>query len=151
MHVLIHLNTSQNASKSFTVTLFKCSKPRRFRGLCPPPPPVLDPLGTLSGPQTPCWISSPLTSNPESAHGYTYVSETQYIGLLYFVKKNFEHAPFCWLFTFITIYFYNISYCVFRPIETTVSTLNLAWLLWHNKFDMIRTPHNLCLYYALGN
>ena len=54
------MNTSQNASKSFTKTLFKCSKPRSLiEGLAllgPPPGLCLDPLGTLSCPQTPCGI-----------------------------------------------------------------------------------------------
>ena len=71
------MNTSQNASKSFTKTLFKCSKPRSLiEGLVPlgPPPGLcLDPLGTLSCPQTPCGISSPRTPKPGSAPGsYIY-------------------------------------------------------------------------------
>ena len=77
---------------------------------------------------------------------YIRVWNTMYVSVVFWKKLwtiISKHAPFYWLFTFITKYFYNISYCVFRPIETTVSTLNLAWLLWHNKFDMIRTPHNL--------
>ena len=64
------MNTSQNASKSFTETLFKCSKPRSLKGgPRPPGPPTRalpgpawdlklssDPLRNFIPPNTKSWI-----------------------------------------------------------------------------------------------
>jgi hypothetical protein len=62
---------SQNVSKLLTEKLPKYSKPRSFRGDFAPRGPLQglcpDPLETLSGPQTPRRLSSPLTQNPGSA------------------------------------------------------------------------------------
>jgi hypothetical protein len=68
---------SQNASKLLTEKFPKYSKPRSFRGwgnFSPRGPyqGCSAPLETLSGPQTPRRLSSPLTQNPRSAPEYCY-------------------------------------------------------------------------------